>query len=93
LQYDVHELINREEPRPPLLALLPAEIIFGLKPTKRLTGVDDPNPAPTVPIAMFGTLRHVACVGEAVKFINASYNSDLIDYTWTFPADADICYV
>lgn len=55
-----------------------------------LTGVDDPNPAPTVPIAMFGTLRHVACVGESVKFINASYNSDLIDYTWTFPADADI---
>jgi PKD repeat protein len=32
----------------------------------------------------------LACVGEAVKFINASYNSDLIDYTWTFPADADI---
>jgi PKD repeat protein len=58
------------------------------------TGTDQPidyfnttSPCAT-PIADFAVDKRYICVGQNVKFTDASYNSDVNARQWTFPADA-----
>jgi PKD repeat protein len=59
------------------------------------TGTDQPLTYPNpqscaIPIADFTASKRYICVGESVKFSDASYNGTVDTRVWTFPTDATV---